>query len=650
MAIADMPRDIWKSHKKHKKVAVGETSDTASTSRPTETSSQISHDNSSEQRQSISQEANASQSSLSMATPDTPPTGAQTPTTQSEQLRTMSPRHNSVRDSPISPSAGFTMESAVGTAKGVNRIIDAGIKSPMNFCLGMAKGFRNMPRLYNDDLVRPVDKVTDLSSGIKVAGKELGYGFFDGVAGLVMQPLHGAEKEGPVGLVKGVGKGIGGLILKPAAGIFGLPAYAMQGFHAEIGKHFSRSVYNYIISSRIKQGAIDIQHSSEGEREDILRRWNNLKFDLSSFYHLKRKMGGTDGPFPPPPPFVAEDDSDTVSIMDRGFSKPRTSWLQTRHLTTEQRKRMVEEKQTWKRGYVEAQVKEKSSPAIEAAASATNMAQEDDEVERAIQASVRETSRGDVEDDAEVEAAIRESLRVMRENGALPATGWIEEKNLRNDDPSIFDDDEFKITDEEYQDLIQSAMRQSMAEHYGYPLDDDQAVPGVSSSSFMPPRQTALVEEPSEMDDLYEAANSSRHQRHLPAQDTSVPAQTAMGISPEELAELEAAAAAEEEELQRAINASKEDMHRMQSERNEEDIVLEYIKKQSLAEEEFRKKYAKGKGNGRHDEYDDDNDEELKRAMEESLRMTSGGSGVGEGSGSRSNFGNGGGSSTAAPP
>lgn len=650
MAIADMPRDIWKSHKKHKKAAVGETSDTASTSRPTETSSQISHDNSSEHRQSISQEANASQSSLSLATPDTPPTGAQTPTTQSEQQRTMSPRHNSVRDSPMSPSAAFTMESAVGTAKGVNRIIDAGIKSPMNFCLGMAKGFRNMPRLYNDDLVRPVDKVTDLSSGIKVAGKELGYGFFDGVAGLVMQPLHGAEKDGAVGLVKGVGKGIGGLILKPAAGIFGLPAYAMQGFHAEIGKHFSRSVYNYIISSRIKQGAIDIQNSSEGEREDILRRWNNLKFDLSSFYHLKRKMGGTDGPFPPPPPFVAEDDSDTVSIMDRGFSKPRTSWLQTRHLTTEQRRRMVEEKQTWKRGYVEAQVKEKPSPAIEAAASATNLAQEDEEVERAIQASVRETSRGDVEDDAEVEAAIRESLRSMRENGALPATGWIEEKNLRNDDPSIFDDDEFKITDEEYQDLIQSAMRQSMAEHYGYPLDDDQGFPGASSSSFMPPRQGALVEEPSEMDDLYEAADSSRHQRHLPVQDTSVPAQPAVGISPEELAALEAAAATEEEELQRAINASKEDMHRMQSERNEEDIVLEYIKKQSLAEEEFRKKYTKGKGTGRHDDYDDDNDEELKRAMEESLRMTSGGSWSGEGSGSRSNFGNGGGSSAAAPP
>ncbi len=32
------------------------------------------------------------------------------------------------------------------------------------------------------------------------------------------QPLSGAKKEGAAGLVKGMGKGIGGLILKPGAG------------------------------------------------------------------------------------------------------------------------------------------------------------------------------------------------------------------------------------------------------------------------------------------------------------------------------------------------------------------------------------------------------------------------------------------------
>jgi hypothetical protein len=48
--------------------------------------------------------------------------------------------------------------------------------------------------------------------------KEFGFGFYDGITGLVTQPIRGAEKEGAAGLFKGIAKGIGGLILKPGAG------------------------------------------------------------------------------------------------------------------------------------------------------------------------------------------------------------------------------------------------------------------------------------------------------------------------------------------------------------------------------------------------------------------------------------------------
>ena len=41
---------------------------------------------------------------------------------------------------------------------------------------------------------------------------------FDGISGLVTQPISGAKKEGVAGFVKGFGKGVGGLILKPGAG------------------------------------------------------------------------------------------------------------------------------------------------------------------------------------------------------------------------------------------------------------------------------------------------------------------------------------------------------------------------------------------------------------------------------------------------
>ena len=82
--------------------------------------------------------------------------------------------------------------------------------------------------------MRQPDKITDFQSGLKAAGKvccpmmetssllihfkEFSYGFYDGISGLVTQPLDGAKKEGMAGALKGFGKGIGGLILKPGAG------------------------------------------------------------------------------------------------------------------------------------------------------------------------------------------------------------------------------------------------------------------------------------------------------------------------------------------------------------------------------------------------------------------------------------------------
>lgn len=119
-------------------------------------------------------------------------------------------------------SQGFDVEAALGasleTGKGVGRLVETGVKTPMNFCLGLAKGFRNAPLLYNDDTVRKQEKVTGLASGLMLAGKEFGFGLFDGVTGMVTQPMRGAEKEGMSGLIKGFGKGIGGLMLKPVAG------------------------------------------------------------------------------------------------------------------------------------------------------------------------------------------------------------------------------------------------------------------------------------------------------------------------------------------------------------------------------------------------------------------------------------------------
>ena len=65
----------------------------------------------------------------------------------------------------------ITIDNAIGAGKGIQRIVAAGMKSPMDFTLGIARGFHNVPKLYGDDTVRPHEKVTDFQSGLKAAGK-----------------------------------------------------------------------------------------------------------------------------------------------------------------------------------------------------------------------------------------------------------------------------------------------------------------------------------------------------------------------------------------------------------------------------------------------------------------------------------------------
>lgn len=216
MAIVDMPLDILKSPKKARESlrdsgsqASGDDSDTGSKQASTL------------DRPGVKSPVKTSGESAGETSATTGQL-TQFPTVPTQIGRTRSPTVDSQGSRSSSRrravSAAATMEAAVGTTKNVGRIVSTGVKSPMNFCLGLAKGFRNIPRLYNDDTVRSIEKVTDFNSGVRVAGKEFGFGLYDGISGLLTQPMRGAQKEGAAGLIKGVGKGIGGLIAKPAAG------------------------------------------------------------------------------------------------------------------------------------------------------------------------------------------------------------------------------------------------------------------------------------------------------------------------------------------------------------------------------------------------------------------------------------------------
>ncbi|MCJ1385661.1 hypothetical protein MMC17_008784 [Xylographa soralifera] len=143
---------------------------------------------------------------------------------------------------------------AADTAAGLAKTGGALAKAPMDITVAIAQGFHNAPRLYGDSTVRRPTRITGFHSGLKAAREELVYGVYDGVTGLVKHPYQGA-KEGPVGFVKGVGKGVGGFVLKDLAAIIGPFGYTMKGLHKEIRK--GRQPTAFIIRARVIQGRKD---------------------------------------------------------------------------------------------------------------------------------------------------------------------------------------------------------------------------------------------------------------------------------------------------------------------------------------------------------------------------------------------------------
>ena len=109
-------------------------------------------------------------------------------------------------------------EFAKDSGKGVTGILGAGLKAPVDITHNVARGFHNLPKMYGDETVRPLEKVTDVQSGLQAAGKSFGFGLWDGVSGLVTQPMKGAQEGGFLGGLAGFGKGVGGVLFKPAAG------------------------------------------------------------------------------------------------------------------------------------------------------------------------------------------------------------------------------------------------------------------------------------------------------------------------------------------------------------------------------------------------------------------------------------------------
>jgi hypothetical protein len=85
------------------------------------------------------------------------------------------------------------------------------------------RAFRiDSPALYDDARLQ-------LGHGFLQGMTSMGKGIFDGVTGLVTQPVKGAKEEGAKGFLKGFGKGIIGIATKPVAGVIDMASKTTEG-------------------------------------------------------------------------------------------------------------------------------------------------------------------------------------------------------------------------------------------------------------------------------------------------------------------------------------------------------------------------------------------------------------------------------------
>lgn len=107
-----------------------------------------------------------------------------------------------------------------------------------------------------------------------ISFKGFGYGLYDSVSGFVMQPVRGAQTGGTAGFAKGVGKGLGGLVFKPAAGACGLPGYAFKGIFEEVRKLGKDRAQEIILAARIADGEDRCARLTAEQRTAIVDGWN----------------------------------------------------------------------------------------------------------------------------------------------------------------------------------------------------------------------------------------------------------------------------------------------------------------------------------------------------------------------------------------
>lgn len=492
----------------------------------------------------------------------------------------VSPGHRRSNSPCEGAAREITYDSIIGAGKAGGKIVSAGLRSPMDFTMSIAQGFHNAPKLYGDTTVRKQEKVTDLQSGLKSAGREFGYGFYDGITGLFTQPIRGARADGASGFVKGMLKGAFGLVLKPGAAIWGLPGYTFKGIYMEITKYSGNSTHGYIIAARTAQGFEEWKRSTTADRDAVVELWKRAKLDTKrgrqkyGREHTERSRAHM---------------ATNSKIMDRnkrhsifGHSPPGSSnplHESSRHGTDTLRPTG-------------------SSRATDNSQPAPLFTATDEEFEDAIRQSVAHTSQGNSHEDAMIERALRASVATLRQRS---------EPGRDTDDHAVYGRAARASNAEAVQTHRGQARQTVTGSAIANTSHDNTSNESLASIHPQDPSRSTMTvsdreESLTDNDEEYKAAIAASI-RSSASPYTSDPTSHASSLAAV-AAPLEKTPRSDprahpahgrdmyDDEIRRAMTLSQNDkIHRhaeLERQKTEDDLVMEYVLKQSLLESQPR--------------------------------------------------------------
>jgi UDP:flavonoid glycosyltransferase YjiC (YdhE family) len=95
-------------------------------------------------------------------------------------------------------------------------------------------------------------------------------------AGIIYEPYKGARKDGWKGFGKGLGKGAVNFILPKRGLVIHGQSYGLRALFSAIKKKLGSNTLSFILAAHFAQGFEEMKHSSEEQRQDVLRRWHEL--------------------------------------------------------------------------------------------------------------------------------------------------------------------------------------------------------------------------------------------------------------------------------------------------------------------------------------------------------------------------------------